>query len=114
MIEKRTHPRVKVSRPVLYFTDIYARPTVATTVDLSIGGARIETPYTLSSGESLQISIAIRPLVIRCLGRVVHTQESLKSGVKAGARCQAGIQFEGMSSKDKTYLGEYLSSFVDR
>ena len=36
MKERRSYPRVEVSHPVLYFTDIYPRPKAASTVDLSI------------------------------------------------------------------------------
>ena len=113
MMERRSHPRVKISRPALYFTDIYARPTVATTVDLSVGGTRIHTPYSLVSGESLQISIAIRPQVIRCVGKVVHILEIPDGRVHAGARHEAGIRFEDMSMQDRLYLGEYLSSLME-
>ena len=108
MIERRRHPRVKASHPVLYFTDIYPRPRVATTVDLSMGGTRIETPYSLVSGADLEMTIAIHPRVIKCTGQVVHTRWV------DGERLNAGVRFEDMSKQDRLYLGEYISHVVQQ
>lgn len=107
MIERRRHPRVEVSHPVLYFPDIYPRPRVATTVDLSLGGTRIETPYSLLFGEDLGISIAIYPEVIKCRGKVVHVFQS------GDERLRAGVCFEEMSTQDRQYLGAYLSCVME-
>jgi c-di-GMP-binding flagellar brake protein YcgR len=108
MAERRNHPRVKVSHPVLYFTDSYPRPKVGQTVDLSLGGARIETTHGLISGERLEISIAIRPQVIKCRGQVVHI---LWPG---GEKLKAGIRFEELSKQDRLYLGEYISYLIEQ
>lgn len=113
MIEKRSHPRVKASHPALYLTDNYERPRVATTVDLSMGGTKIETPYSLIPGERLQISIAIHPQVIKCRGTVVHTVELTGERLKAGALYEAGVQFEEMSMHDRLYLGEHISHVME-
>ena len=98
---------MKVSHPVLYFTGSYPRPKVGSTVDLSLGGARIETPHALISGERLEISIAIRPHVIKCRGQVVHI---LWPG---GERLKAGIRFEDLPKEDRLYLREYLSHVME-
>ncbi|NIM99518.1 MAG: hypothetical protein GTO24_16035 [candidate division Zixibacteria bacterium] len=108
MGERRNHPRVKVSHFVLYFTDSYPRPKVSSTVDLSLGGVRIETPYGLISGERLEISIAIRPQVIKCKGQVVHVLWSGSERLKAGIRC------EELSKQSGLYLGEYISSIIEQ
>jgi len=107
MIERRRHPRVEVSHPVLYFPDIYPRPRVASTIDLSIGGTKIETPYTLVSGEDLGLSIAIYPQVIKCRCQVVHVLQPL------GERTKAGVRFEEMSTQDQRYLSEYIASVIE-
>jgi len=112
MREKRNYPRVKVSHPALYFTHVCPRPRVASTVDLSMGGTRIETPYSLFSGEDLEISIAIHPQVIKCTGRVVHIQQVTGKRPEAWHRFEAGLQFEEMSTEDRLYLGEYLSDVM--
>ena len=105
-MERRIHPRIEMTCPFLYSTDIYPRPKVASTLDLSMGGARIETQYLLIGGERLEIWIGIRSKVIRCRGHVVHTEWP------AGNRLNAGVQFEEISEEDSVYLGEYISSFM--
>jgi hypothetical protein len=114
MIERRIHPRVSALHPALYLRDTSSRPAVAKTVDLSFGGIRIETPHSLITGESLQISFAIRPQVIQCMGRVVHILELPDENAETEARYEAGIQFEGMSTQDKDSLKEYLSSVMEQ
>ena len=106
-MERRVHPRVEVSHPVLYFTDIYPRPKVARTVDLSLGGAKIETPYSLISGERLEISIAVHPQVIKCRGKVIHIQW------RNDERLRAGVQFGELSNLDKLYLGQHISYITE-
>ena len=113
MTERRTHPRIRVSHPALYFSHIYPRPRVASTVDLSMGGTRIETPYSLIFGEHLDISIAIRPQVIQCRGKVVHLRTSQGEESPVGLRFEAGIRFEGMSEPDRLYLNDYLSGMME-
>jgi len=103
MAEKRAYPRVKAFYPVLYSSHVYPRPKVGSTVDLSRGGVRIETPFSLIPGETIEISIALTPQVIRCRGRVVSTS-SLEGG-----RPSAGVEFEDISKHDGLYLGEYIS-----
>jgi hypothetical protein len=114
MIERRSHPRVKVSHPALFLSDMVPRPRVATTVDLSMGGTRIETPYNLIFGEGLQISIAIHPQTIKCKGRVVHISPVWGERQKTGARFEAGVQFEAMSKHDRLYLGQYISHVMEQ
>ncbi len=107
-MERRIHPRVVVTHPVLYFSDVLSGPRHATTVDLSMGGTKIETSYGLQEGEGIEISIAIQSRVIRCRGHVVYTESRI------GDRLKAGVQFKEISKEDGLYLGEYISSVVDR
>jgi hypothetical protein len=109
MIERRRHPRVKLSHTALYFSDTYPTPRVAKTVDLSLGGTRIETtPYGLIPGEDLELSIVIHPEVIKCRGKVIHILKL------PGERQQAGVRFESMSKHDSLYLGEHISSIIEQ
>ena len=107
MAEKRAYPRVKASYPVLYSSHVYPRPKVGSTIDLSRGGATIDTPFHLSPGETIEISMALNSQVIKCRGRVVSTF-SLEGG-----RPAAGVEFEQMSKHDGLYLGEYISYLMD-
>ena len=107
-MERRNYPRVKVTHPVLYLPDIYPSPKAAWTLDLSMGGTRIETPHLLVQGERLEISIVIRSKVIKCRGHVVYTELPTKD------RRKAGIRFEEISEEDSVYLGEYISFVMNQ
>ena len=107
-MERRTYPRVEVSQPVLYVSDIYPRPKVATTRDLGLEGVRIESLYLLNQGEGLEITIAIAPQVIKCRGKVIHIVW-LENG-----RMEAGIQFEGLSEADRLYLRQHLFNVMEQ
>ncbi|MBW2059228.1 MAG: PilZ domain-containing protein [Deltaproteobacteria bacterium] len=113
MIERRNHPRVKVSHPALYVGESYHTPRVATTVDLSLGGARIETPYSLIPGERLQISIAVHPQVIQCRGTVVRSLELTGERRRGGARYEAGVRFEEMSLHDRHHLSRHITRIME-
>ncbi len=106
-MERRGHPRVSVSHSALYFSDIYPRPRVASTVNLSLGGAKIETPYRLISGEGVEISIAIQRQAIKCKGKVIYVIESTRG------KTQAGIQFKELSKPDKLYLRQHLFNVME-
>lgn len=108
MMERRKYHRIEAFHPVLYYSNIYPRPKVASTLNLSLGGARIETRSVLMKSEGLEISIAIRPEVIKCRGRVMYVLNS------EGERSRAGVRFEGLSSEDSLCLGEYLSSIMEQ
>jgi c-di-GMP-binding flagellar brake protein YcgR len=105
-MERRNHPRVNVSHPVLYISQIYPRPNIASTLDLSRGGTRIQSLYTLNRDEDLEITIAIRSQVIKCRGRVVHAVERKRW------KTEAGIKFEKMPARDENYLRQYLSQVM--
>jgi hypothetical protein len=107
-MERRSHPRVEVSHPVLYFTDIYSRPKVGSTLDLSLGGARIETPHNLLQGERLELSIAIRPQAIKCRGKAIYVSGAEGGGVRAG------IHFEALSENDTIHLRLYISHIMEK
>ena len=105
-MERRVHPRVEVSHPVLYISQVYPRPNVASTLDLSLGGARIQSLYPLNMDEALEMTISIRPRVLKCRGRVVHIHR------RKNGRTQAGIQFEELQADDRVYLEDYISQIT--
>lgn len=107
-MERRNSPRLRVSHPALYFTDIYPRPNVASTVDLSLGGTKIKIPHSLIAGERLEITIAIHPQAIKCRGKTIYVVW-LEKG-----KMEAGIQFEELSTQDKLYLRQYLAYLAEQ
>jgi hypothetical protein len=108
MIERRSHPRVEASHAVLYLTDIYSGPRVASTLDLSLGGARIETPYSLTKGEKVELSIAIHPQVIKCRGHVLETLWP------DGDCLKVRVQFQEIRTQDRLYLQQHISRLIEK
>jgi len=108
MIERRNFPRVEASHPVLYFTESYPRHKAAWTLDLSLGGTRIETSDSLTTGERFWINIAIHPETIKCRGKAIYVLDPENGSMKAG------IQFEELSEHDKLYLRQYLSYVLEQ
>ncbi len=100
MTEKRACPRIQSSHPVLYRKDLYPKETLASTVNLSTDGVKIESLYSLTKGEGLDITIAFAAdsRTIRCRGKVKYVLGPVKG------RIVAGIQFEELSDPDKLYL----------
>jgi len=108
MTERRSHRRIEASHILLYVTDVYSTPIVASTLDLSLGGARIETPYSLTKGERLQISLAIHPEVIKFRGQVVYTKWP------DGERLEAGVRFDELSKTERLHLGQHISRIMEQ
>jgi len=107
-LEKRIHPRIEVSHTALYSEDIYPRLTIASILDLSMGGTKIETLYGLNKGEQLEITIGIQSGSIKCRGKVIHVS------LPENGKVKAGIQFGELSERDRLFLRQYLSHLMDQ
>jgi len=105
-MEGRKYSRIEACHPILYYCEIYPRPKVASTLDLSLGGLRIETRYSLIVHEGLVISIAIQPQVITCRGTVMYILDS------DDHRVEAGVRFDELSSQNSMALGQYIFSVL--
>jgi hypothetical protein len=101
-MERRRHPRVKATCPLLHFSEIYPGPTAASTLDLSVGGTRMETFYNLIVGQRLGISFSIPSEVIQCKGEVIHILQS------TDGKQQAGIRFDDLSKQDRLRVEDYI------
>ena len=106
MPERRRHLRVHTSQPTLYYRAISPRPRVGSAIDLSLGGAAVETPYSLSGGESIDISIALGQRVFRCKAKVVYAVWLEND------RLRAGLEFEEMSDEDRLVIEQYLARTI--
>ncbi len=106
--EKRSYPRINVSHSVLYSKDIYPKQTIASTVNLSMGGTQIESFYSLNKDEALQIAIHIDLRIIKCRGKVIHVLRLENDKVRAG------IRFEALPEDEKFYLRQYLSHGTEK
>jgi len=108
MIERRSNSRVYESHPALFVTDTYPSQREALTLDVSLGGLRIETPYDLKAGERLEVSINIPPQLIKCKGKVIHVLKLREQKAKVGVR------FENLSNPHRLYLAKYISYVIEK
>jgi hypothetical protein len=108
MVERRSYPRVEVSHPILYYRDTRGRPHMGSTIDLSLGGIRIETLYGLASGDRLEIYVSIHPHVIKSGGQVVYVLGY------DGEWLKAGIRFDYLAGHDRHYIGEYIECIMEK
>lgn len=108
IVERRDCPRVEASHPVLFLAGTYLGPKVAWTLDLSLGGARIESSSGLTPGDRFWMQIAIDHQTIKCRGKAVYV-----SGLENGS-LKAGIEFEDLSEHDKLFLRQYISYIMEQ
>jgi len=108
MTERRSYPRIWVARSVLYTKEAYPRLTLASTLNLSMGGTKIESLYGLAKGDKLDITLGIESRAIKCRGRVIYVVE------RENRKIRAGIEFEELSAHDKLYLSQYLSHLMEQ
>ena len=72
--------------------------SIGRTLDLSEGGAKVETHRKLAKGTKLDLDIAIDDNVISVQGEVLHAEE-LKNGLFG-----TGIRFTSITEKDRKFL----------
>ncbi|MBW2058471.1 MAG: PilZ domain-containing protein [Deltaproteobacteria bacterium] len=101
MKERRKHRRFSASHHVSFSYN--GRTRTSNTVDLSLGGVRIETVFPVKVGEVIQVSIVIGGNTISPVGRVVHGRERLD------LRYDAGFYFEALGQEERDYLLSYLA-----
>lgn len=100
MKDRRKYPRFPASHHVSFTYN--GRVRTSNTVDLSIGGARIETVFPMRVGDVIEVSIVIGGNTISPLGKVVHGRERVR------LRYDSGFNFERLKEEDREYLSDYL------
>jgi hypothetical protein len=108
MRERRSYPRIRVSGSVLYSKDVYPSLTLGSTLDLSVGGTKIESLYGLRGGDRLNLTIGIDPQTIKCRGTVIYVIQP------DGGKIQAGIKLEELSEQDRLDLKQYLTHVIEQ
>ena len=97
MLERRKHPRFKVSVPVEIHSEGNAAPLHCATSDLSLGGCYIESMYPFPSGTCLDLKLeASDTLLISAM--VVTCDPQFGNG----------IQFLRMLPEDHAALSKFL------
>ncbi len=105
--ERRRYPRYDPVPEITYSYGFYNEPITAKTLELSLGGARIQTDLPLLVGENLEVNISVEDEEIDVLARVVYTQRDPdKSFI-------VGLSFEGISEIKKRVLHHFFRDYVE-
>ena len=104
--EKRAHLRYMVQKIASY--DWQGRRLLTLTLDLGLGGMRIDSHFHLPKDECLGFKLVLGADSIRPKGRVAY------SGFLPNKQSISGIQFIEISMEDHMLLHEYLVSLQNR
>jgi hypothetical protein len=107
-VERRTHPRIGIFGTGLYSKDVYPRLIIASIFDLSVGGTKIESLYSLNKGEGLELSIAMGQKAMRFRGQVRYVLR------QEGGKLRAGVEFDKLPDSDRLYLREYIAYLLEQ
>jgi hypothetical protein len=99
--EKRKFPRFPVMKKAICFR--YGRQMSMRTINISLGGLKLEANFDLAIGESIDFAILTNGTRILCKGRILGI-EDLKNKV------HARLRFAHISDMDLHKLANYLDS----
>ncbi|UCG11498.1 MAG: PilZ domain-containing protein [Deltaproteobacteria bacterium] len=100
--EKRASPRIRSLNLASYTPKKRGEQeyivSIGRTLDVSRGGAKVETHRKLAEGIELDLDIAVEDKIISAQGKVLHSEE-LKNGLFG-----TGIRFTTISEEDLVFL----------
>ncbi len=99
MDEKRRFPRFPVSGTVI--CSRYGREMTMRTLNISLGGLKLETNFDLRSGETMDLTILINGTRIQCRGTILTIEEF-------GNKVQARLRFTRTSNSEYRKLCDHL------
>ncbi len=99
--EKRKFPRFAVAKKVVCFR--FGREMTMRTVNISLGGLKLEANFDLGVGESMDLAILTNGTRIQCKGRIVAI-EDFKNKI------HARLRFAQTSDADFSKLSDYLDT----
>ena len=105
MQEKRKFHRFPVMESVLCFR--YGRQMTMRTLDISLGGLKLEANFDLGVGESMDFAILAHGTRIQCKGRILDIEESRN-------KVQARLRFAPASNSEYGKLSRYLQAVSRR
>ena len=105
MQEKRKFPRFPVMESVLCFR--YGKRMTMRTLDISLGGLKLEANFDLGVGESIDFAILAHDKRIQCKGRILEIEESRN-------KVQARLRFASASDSEHGKLSRYLQAVSRR
>jgi two-component system sensor kinase len=100
--EARTDPRFSVRKPITYVHG--GKRSLALTLNLGLGGTKIETSHRLPEHEELDLHLDLETNGIWPKGRTVYSQQLFE------AHYASGIQFVKISEQERTILRDYLGT----
>ena len=103
--EKRKFPRFTVTTPILCFR--YGRQITMQTLNISLGGLKLEANLDLKPGEPLDFDILTNDTRIRCKGTILAI-EDLRDKV------QARLCFTRTSDSEYRKLSDYVDTLSGR
>jgi len=101
MYEKRKFPRFPVSEPVI--CSRYGRQMTMRTLDISLGGLKLEANFDLGIGESMDFAILTKGSKIYCKGIILAIEEF-------NHKVRARLRFARISDVDLKKLSDYLDT----
>jgi len=102
-VERRKHPRFKVSVPVEVRAQFSDAPLHCTTADISLGGCYIENMYTYPVGTPLELKLQLEDTLL-ILAKVVTRYPQVGNG----------IQFEKILPEDEAQLRAFLDAVAKK
>jgi len=102
-VERRKHPRFKVSVPVEVCAQFSDAPLHCTTSDISLGGCYIENMYTYPVGTALELKLRLEDTLL-ILAKVVTCYPQVGNG----------IQFEKILPEDEAQLRAFLDGVAKK
>jgi len=99
MHEKRKFPRFPLKKPVI--CSHYGRQMTIRTLNISLGGLKLEASFDLKVGELVNLGILTNGAPIQCKGEVLAI-EDLKNKI------HARLRFDSISDPEYRELSNYL------
>ncbi len=99
MEEKRKFPRFPITGRVI--CSRYGRQMTMQTLNISLGGLKLEANFDLRVGETMDFAILINGTRIQCRGRILAIEEF-------GNKVQARLRFTRTSNSEHRKLSDYL------
>lgn len=108
--EKRKHIRFDAVNPSevnIYNNDVLLKEGRGKTLNISNGGALIETNFPIEKGQRVALVISIDADFVYISGEVAHTRR------ESDGRHRAGVKFVTIDEMGQQILEKYISIFAE-
>jgi len=105
--ERRRYPRYDPVPEITYSYGFYNEPIEAKTLELSLGGGRIQTDLPLLVGENIEVNISVGEEEIDVVGKVIHTHRISDTSFIVG------LSFEDISETKRKVLNHFFREYVE-